>query len=89
MNQLKKTHARLTKMHEAWDSKHDKLKRDIVEGKKATAREMQQLKEDHKEAITKLKDNNKKAIVAVKKESKNHNDIALDKQKRGELCICL
>ena len=28
-------------MHEALDSKHDKLKREIVEGKKATAREMQ------------------------------------------------
>jgi hypothetical protein len=41
LNQLKKTHARLTNMHEALDSKHDKLKREIVEGKKATAREMQ------------------------------------------------
>jgi hypothetical protein len=41
LNQLKKTHARLTKMHEALDSKHDKLKREIAEGKKATAREMQ------------------------------------------------
>ncbi len=59
-----------------------------MEGKEATAREMQQLKEDHKEAITKLKDNHKKVIVAVKTESKNDNDIALDKQKRGELCIC-
>ncbi len=28
-------------MHEALDSKHDKLKREIVEGKKATVREMQ------------------------------------------------
>jgi hypothetical protein len=28
-------------MHEALDLKHDKLKREIVEGKKATAREMQ------------------------------------------------
>jgi hypothetical protein len=41
LNQLKKTHARLTKMHEALDSKHNKLKREIVEGKKATVREMQ------------------------------------------------
>jgi hypothetical protein len=41
LNQLKKTHARLTKMNEALDSKHDKLKREIVEGKKATVREMQ------------------------------------------------
>jgi hypothetical protein len=41
LNQLKKTHARLAKMHEALDSKHDKLKREIVEGKKATAKEMQ------------------------------------------------
>ncbi len=31
LNQLKKTHARLTKMHEALDSKHDKLKREIVD----------------------------------------------------------
>jgi hypothetical protein len=28
-------------MHEALDSKHDKLKREIVEGKKDTVREMQ------------------------------------------------
>ena len=41
LNQLKKTRARLTKMHEALDSKHDKLKREIAEGEKATAREMQ------------------------------------------------
>jgi hypothetical protein len=41
LNQLKKAYARLTKMHEALDSKQDKLKREIAEGKKATAREMQ------------------------------------------------
>ena len=85
LNQLKRSHEKLTKMYETLDTKHNRFKREMLDGKKAAAREILQLKNDHKETIKMLKENSKLEIVALKKESKNSNDIALNKLKRGEL----
>ena len=72
-----------------WTRNIKGLKREMLDGKKAAAREILQLKNDHKEMIKMLKENSKLEIVALKKESKNSNDIALDKLKRGELRVCV